>query len=158
MSFLLVLPLLLTFLFAVVDLGRTVFLNMALEDAASAACRMACTSDKESPSEEALRMAALTASPALGDGKLSLKAQVWRGDPKTEEQVLRIFDEEAGVFVEYPAQTARRTVRVELVLEGAYLTPVGSLIAAASGRADSTFDYRAAAAGEITGTLEEGTP
>lgn len=155
-AFLLVLPLLLTFLFAVVDLGRTVFLNMALEDAASAACRVACASGEETPSQEALRVEALAASPALGNGELSLKVQVSRGEPVNDAQVLRIFDEEAGTFVEYPAQRAHRSVRVELALEGVYLTPVGSLIAAASGRADSTFEYRATAAGETAGILEEG--
>ncbi|MFR1637827.1 MAG: TadE/TadG family type IV pilus assembly protein [Eggerthellaceae bacterium] len=38
MAFVIALPLLLLFLFAVVDLGRSVFLSMALDDAAHAVC------------------------------------------------------------------------------------------------------------------------
>ena len=155
-SFLLVLPVLLTFLFAVVDLGRTVFLNMALEDAAFATCRVACASAEQTSSEAELRAAALSASPALGGEGLALTARVQQGDPVAEERVLRIFDEEQGAFAEYPAQTAHRTVRIELVLEGTYLTPVGSLIATASGREDATFAYVASVAGEADETLREG--
>lgn len=156
MSFLLVFPVLLTFLFAVVDLGRTVFLNMALEDAAYAACRAACASTEKASSEAELRAAALSASPALDGEGLGLVAQARQGDLVREEYVLRIFDEESGAFAEYPTQAAYRTVRVELALKGSYLTPVGSLIAAVSGNEDAMFTYVATAVGEVDETLKEG--
>ena len=156
MSFVLALPLLLVFLFAVVDLGRTVFLNMALGDAAHAACRAVCASGSGSAAVEVAREAALAASPSLAAEGLWLQVSVDVGDREEESYAHRLYDAEARSFVERPSKVAHRDVRVELELKGAHLTPVGSLLAEAAGREGAGFSYASSATGERDATVEGG--
>ncbi|WP_232050936.1 TadE/TadG family type IV pilus assembly protein [Arabiibacter massiliensis] len=154
-SFLLALPILLAFLFAVVDLGRSVFLGMALEDAAHAACRAVCSAGS-GEAEQTAREAALAASPSLAAEGLRLAVAAHVGELEEEPYVHRLYDADEGAFEERPSRTARRTVRVDLELEGSYLTPAGALIAVAEGRGDGGFAYAASAAGERDETVEGG--
>ncbi|OUO92120.1 hypothetical protein B5F40_01970 [Gordonibacter sp. An230] len=150
------LPILLLFLFAAVDLGRAVFLGMALEDAAYAACRTACEEGAEGATSEALRNAALRESPALSGDGLTLEASMQVGEVQRGFYDHRLFDEGEGSFVQRPSQTAHRPVRVILKLEGAYLTPVGAIMEAASGGAGSGFSYETVIEGMIDETVGGG--
>lgn len=156
MSFLLALPLLLTLLFAVVDLGRTVFLGMALEDAAHAACRAVCSPGTNSGTVEAAERAAFAASPALAAEGLQLEASVDVGGREEEAYAHRLYDAGEESFRERPSMVARRSVRVDLKLRGSYLTPVGALLAAAEGRESAQFAFAASARGERDETVEGG--
>ena len=81
-SFVLALPILLAFFCAAVDLGRAVFLGMALEDAAYAACRAVCSEGAEGATSDALRDAVLLEAPALsGDIVSSMRRRdrSWSG-------------------------------------------------------------------------------
>ncbi len=129
------LPVLFAFLCAIVDLGRVVFLGIALCDAAHEACRVASGLPVAAVSEEDLLDAALQASPALAGEGLRLSASVSYGDAEDASYVHHAFDEASGTFQERLVRTRRRSVSVELELSGSFLTPVGDLVAAADGGA-----------------------
>lgn len=156
-SFVLALPILLAFFCAAVDLGRAVFLGMALEDAAYAACRAVCSEGAEGATSDALRDAALLEAPALSGDGLTLEVSVQVGEVQRERYAHRLFDAETGSFLERPSQTACRPVRVALRLKGTYLTSVGALAATASGEGEAGFSYEAAAVGTIDETVEGGS-
>lgn len=140
MSFVIVLPLLLVFLFAVVDIGRAVFLHMALADAAHAACQAAASRPEEA-SAAAMRDAALEASPALSGSGLRLTVSVRFGESETTPYVHRLPAGGRGAFEEREAHVRKRPVEVEAVLEGGYLTPVGAAMASAGGSDDASFRF-----------------
>lgn len=144
--FVVALPLLLVFLFAVVDLGRTVFLHMALDDAAHAACRAACSYSAGEGSKAKLERAALSASPGLGGEALSLDVSASYGQPEEVPYAHRWYDGNAEGFMVRPSFAVRRTVEVECVLRGTYLTPLGAALSG-EGAAGSSFVYRARAQG-----------
>lgn len=155
-TFVIALPLLLTFLCAVLDLGRTVFLHIAIDDAAHAACRVAASVPVGSASEQAVRAASLAASPALASNDLRLTATVDYGEAESVSYPHHVYDGAAGGFEELPAEARRRRVNVSVRLEGSYLTPFGTLLSAAAGRDDSGFSYRAESTGYVDATVEEG--
>lgn len=154
--FVVALPLLLVFLFAVVDLGRAVFLHMAVDDAAYAACRAAAGQAPDGVSESMLRQAAVAASPALDNDSLSLDMTVRYGDPDSIAYEHRWYDEGAGAFASRPSHARRRTIEVACTVRGAYLTPLGTALSLADGRDGTSFEYRAEARGVCDETVEGG--
>ena len=156
MIFVVALPLLLLFLFAVIDLGRTVFLSMALNDAAYAACRTASAHPAGDVAESQLREAASAAAPALGQDGLQLEVSVRYGEFEDCTYTHRLYNEETGVFDERTSLTKSRTVEVSMVLRGGYLTPLGTALSGAEDGGDGRFALRAQARGVADATVEGG--
>lgn len=154
--FVIALPLLLLFLFAVIDLGRTVFLSMALNDAAHAVCRAASDRGEESISEFQMRQSAFEASPALDRDDLRLRITVHYGEFEDRAYAHRFYDEDAGRYDERASHTRARAVEVSVELEGAYLTPLGDALSDAAGEGSGRFVYRAQASGVADATVEGG--
>lgn len=154
-AFVLALPILLAFLFAVVDVGRAVFLHMALEDAAHAACRAAADRPAEATTA-GLHEAALTASPALSGDGLRLVVSARFDEARTTTYVHRLPTGKPGEFEEREAHVRFRPIEVEAVLEGRYLTPLGSALALASGSGDSSFRFVSSSKGVSDETVEGG--
>lgn len=154
-AFVLALPILLAFLFAVVDVGRAVFLHMALEDAAHAACRVAADRPAEATAA-GLHKAAVAASPALSGDGLRLVVSARFGEAQTTTYVHRLPAGEPGVFEEREAHVRFRPIEVEAVLEGRYLTPLGSALAFAGGSGDSSFRFVSISTGVSDETVEGG--
>lgn len=150
--FVVALPLLLVFLFAVVDLGRTVFLYMALDDAAHAACRAASGLAAGEASRAELEHAALAASPGLKSDALHLDVSASYGELEEASYAHRWYDESIKGFVELPSIASRRTVEVECVLRGAYLTPLGKVLSLAEGEG-SSFVYEVCVQGVCDETI-----
>lgn len=154
--FVVALPLLLVFLFAVVDLGRTVFLHMALDDAAHAACRAACGYSVGEESRAELERSALSASPGLKGEALRLDVSANYGQPEEVPYSHRWYDENAEEFVTRPSVAVRRAVEVECVLRGAYLTPLGAVLSGESA-GGSSFVFKARAQGVCDETVGGGS-
>ena len=148
------LPLLLTFLCATVDLGRTVFLGIALNDAAYAAARAAAAQPDGTISTDELLAAARAGAPAVGGGGLDLAGSVFVGSEEARRVPQRVFDANAGSFEQRPVEARRRPITVQLSLRGRYLTPVGAAVAASRGDADARFELRASFSSEWDGTVE----
>lgn len=155
--FVIALPLLLLFLFAVIDLGRTVFLSMALNDAAHAVCRTVSEQAGQSASESQMRQAAFEASPALDRDGLRLRIAVQYGELEDRAYAHRFYDEAAGRYDERVSHTSTRAVEVSVELEGAYLTPLGDALSGAAGEGAGRFVYRAQASGVADATVEGGS-
>ena len=126
MAFVIALPLLLLFLFAVVDLGRSVFLSMALDDAAHAVCEAASGHPAGDVAESQLREAAFAAAPALDRDDLHLDVSVRYGEFEDRPYEHRFYNERTDAYDERTSFARSRPVEVALVLEGAYLTPLGA--------------------------------
>lgn len=141
-AFLMGLPVLLLFLFAIIDLGRTALLYTAAQDGVHAACRVAAEKAADGVSEAALKEAMLEASPALAGDGLRLSVSVRFGDPEERSYAHHVYDGDAGSFEEVKRCVRWRDVEVGLVLEGRYLTPLGPLLAAASGHGGDGFAYK----------------
>lgn len=156
-TFVLALPLLVVFLFAIMDVGRTVFLHMALADAAHAACQVVVDDSEDGVTQSALREAALTAAPALAVEGLSVSVKVRYGDTQTESYGHRLYDEESAAFEKRISQIEKREVVVTVGLEGSYLTPLGNALSVAQGRSDSGFSHEAQATGVIDTTVKGGS-
>lgn len=157
MTFVVALPLLLLFLFAVVDLGRSVFLHMALEDAAHAVCREASGHPAGDVAESRLREAAFAAAPALARDGLRLDVGVRFGEAEDFEYAHRFYDGASGQFVERPSRVRSRPVEVALVLEGGYLTPLGAALSSGGeGEGSGRFSFRAQVRGVADATVEGG--
>ncbi|MFQ9179185.1 MAG: TadE family protein [Eggerthella lenta] len=121
MAFVIALPLLLLFLFAVVDLGRSVFLSMALDDAAHAVCEAASGHPAGDVAESQLREAAFAAAPALDRDDLHLDVSVRYGEFEDRPYEHRFYNERTDAYDERTSFARSRPVEVALVLEGAYL-------------------------------------
>ena len=138
MAFVIALPLLLLFLFAVVDLGRSVFLSMALDDAAHAVCE-----------------AAFAAAPALDRDDLHLDVSVRYGEFEDRPYEHRFYNERTDAYDERTSFARSRPVEVSLVLEGAYLTPLGAGLSS-GGEGSGRFAFRAQVRGAADATVEGG--
>ena len=152
-AFLMGLPILLVFLFAVIDLGRTALLFTAAQDGVHAACRIAATeASAGGVSEATLKESMLEASPALAGDGLRLSVSVRFGDPDERVCVHHVYNGDEGRFEEVEGSVRWKNVEVDLVLEGRYLTPLGPLLAAASGGAGDGFVYevRSRCAADVT--------
>ena len=146
-AFVIALPLLLLFLFAVVDLGRSVFLSMALDDAAHAVCEAASGHPAGDVAESQLREAAFAAAPALDRDDLHLDVSV-----RYEH---RFYNERTDAYDERTSFARSRPVEVSLVLEGAYLTPLGAGLSS-GGEGSGRFAFRAQVRGAADATVEGG--
>lgn len=142
-----VLPLLCLFLFAVVDLGRTVYLYAELTTAARAVCRYVEEHPASTPAYAALKEVAITASPSLDSEGLELAVQIDWGEYRNQTYAHRLYRVESGAFVERVAHTQTRLIDVTLTAQGRYLTPVGALVATGSGQGNAMFSYGAHARG-----------
>lgn len=160
-SFVVALPVLAVFLCGAVDLGRSVFLGMALDDAAHAVCQEAASKslaewNSGAVAESRLRACALEAAPALGAAGLALDVAATCGDEVEVRAMHRGFDGVEGAFRAQEVALRSREVRVEARVDGTYLTPVGAIIAAAQGAADAGFSFRASAVASMDTTTEGG--
>lgn len=155
-AFLMGLPLILLFLFAIVDLGRTAFLYIAAQDSVHAACRVVASSPSGSVTDVALREAALAASPALARNELQLSVSARYGDREASTYRHRIYNGTTKLFEEIDRSTSRQEVEVQLELSGRYLTPLGPLFSAATGRGDAEFSYEVRSACVADATVEGG--
>lgn len=156
MVFVVALPLLLLFLFAVIDLGRTVFLSMALNDAAHAVCRTVSDRGGGRVAESQIRQAAFEASPALDREDLQLRVVVRYGEYEDRAYAHRFYNEATGLYDERVSHTRTRAVEVSVELEGAYLTPLGEALSSAAGEGAGRFACRARASGVADATVEGG--
>lgn len=156
-TFVIALPLLLLFLFAVVDLGRSVFLSMALDDAAHAVCREASEHPAGDVEESQLRKAAFAAAPALDRDDVRLDVSVRYGEVEDRTYAHRFYDEATGTYDERASHARSRSVEVELVLEGGYLTPLGAALPGGVGSGGAgRFAFRAQVGGVADATVEGG--
>ena len=133
MAFVIALPLLLLFLFAVVDLGRSVFLSMALDDAAHAVCEAA------------------SGHPAGDVADVSVRYGEFEDRPYEH----RFYNERTDAYDERTSFARSRPVEVSLVLEGAYLTPLGAGLSS-GGEGSGRFAFRAQVRGAADATVEGG--
>ena len=106
-------PLLLTFLFAAIDLGRVAFLGAEASTAAHAVCRFVEATPSETAFPDRLR-------------ELSVSAEV--GGAVEREIAYRLHDDEDGSFAVRSVCTRTCPVAVELSVRARYLTPIGSLL------------------------------
>ena len=154
-AFVIALPLLLLFLFAVVDLGRSVFLSMALDDAAHAVCEAASGHPAGDVAESQLREAAFAAAPALDRDDLHLDVSVRYGEFEDRPYEHRFYNERTDAYDERTSFARSRPVEVSLVLEGAYLTPLGAGLSS-GGEGSGRFAFRAQVRGAADATGEGG--
>lgn len=150
------LPLLLVFLFAVIDLGRVVFLGAEANTAAYAVCRRVEDRPETARSHEALQEAAVEASPSLAGEGLKLEVVAAVGEIEERTFVYRLRDGEDDSFSERPARTQTRSVEVHLAVGAGYLTPLGTLIASAQGKPEASFLCEARVQGLIDETVDGG--
>lgn len=136
-----VLPLLCLFLFAVVDLGRTVYLHAELATAVRAVCRYVEEHPASAPAYASLKEVAIMASPSLDSDELELGVQIDVGECEDHVYAHRLYNVESEAFVERIAHTQTRSIDVTLTAKGRYLTPVGSLIATGSGQGNAMFSF-----------------
>lgn len=148
------LPVLLTFLCATVDMGRTVFLGIALNDAAYAAAHAAAARPDGAISADELLAAARAGAPAVGGTGLDLSGSVFAGSEERKPVPQRVFDPGSGSFGRRPVEARSRPITVRLSLRGRYLTPVGAAVAAARGDADARFELRASFSSTWDATAE----
>lgn len=157
MTFVVALPLLLLFLFAVVDLGRSVFLSMALDDAVHAVCREASGHPAGDAAESQLREAAFAAAPALARDDMRLEVSVRYGDVEDRAYAHRFFNDATDAYDERTSYARSRPVEVSLGLEGRYLTPLGAALSGGSeGEGAGRFVFHAQVRGVADATVEGG--
>lgn len=150
------LPLLLTFLLALLDIGRVVFLA-AETDTAAHAVRCLVEAQAESASRPGdLDRSAREASPSLGGEGLELDIVASVGEVERREYGHKLFDGKERAFFERSAQVSTRPLEVTVSVRGYYLTPVGALIAQASGVPDASFSCKAHVRGLVDETIEGG--
>lgn len=150
------LPLLLSLLCASLDIGRVVFLGAEVNSAAHAVCRRVEAHPQAAASSKELAKVALEASPSLGGEGLALSATASVGSVEQQVYGHKLRDTEWGGFRERPARVQTRPVTVSVSVKGRYLTPVGALIARATGVGDGSFTCRSAARGTVDATVEGG--
>lgn len=149
-TFVLALPILAAFLCCVIDFGRVIFLNMALEDAAHAACQEASRASsrlEDGVDDEAVRAAVFAEAPALGADGLDVSVRVGLGEPRESSIPHHMKDGGGEGYSVRPFSLSSRQVDVEVTLSGRFLTPVGAAALALQGQSpDGRFMYRASAA------------
>lgn len=148
--FVMALPLIALFLCALIDLGRVVFIQMAIDDAAQAACRLACegvsagdgAASAQSAAERAVS-AALQTDPAA----ISTQVQANVGAVERVEYSRRRYSVQDRRFVEAASGVESRKVEVAVTARITSLTPIGHACARATGVDDGRFCVEAQAAG-----------
>lgn len=131
-SFVMVLPILITLVCAIVDLGRLAFIEAELDNATQMACKWASSqlsleNKSNLGSQEVLR-AVKEASPSLASPGLRCSAELQRSEASSTDYVRHSFNAETGSFEDQADSVASIKVSVSATVEGAYLTPLGSLL------------------------------
>lgn len=155
MTFVAALPLILALLCGILDLGRTVFLCMELENAATSVCRDIKDKSLTVMDEDLLVARACVASPSLSVSNLGLAAEVAFEDPEEGSYVHRLYDQGGGGFSERLSHTKTRRFEVMLTIRGAYLTPIGGLTVQSLGDT-ADFEFVARSVGFVDETVEGG--
>ena len=146
-------PILLTFLFAAIDLGRVVFLGAEAGTAAHAVCRRVAARPASASSSDELREAAVEAAPSLAGEGLDLSIDVDVGDVEECSFAYRLYDDEADSFLSRTIRTRTRPVEASVAVRGRYLTPLGTLLS--KGADGAAFSCSAQARGVVDETAEE---
>lgn len=156
MTFVATLPLLLAILCGILDLGRTVFLCMELENAATSVCRDIEDEALTAADADLLVARACAASPSLKVSNLVLTAEIAFEDPEESAYVHRLYDRASGEFSERLSHTRTRRFEVMLTIRGAYLTPIGGLSVQSLGDT-ADFEFVARSVGFVDETVEGGS-
>lgn len=145
-SFVMVLPILVTLLCAIVDFGRLAFVGAELEGATQSACKWACAevslTGKVSPTDREIVQVMKETAPSLGLFGSGCSAKLQCLDVSETTYLQRSFNAESESFDEHIESMPSLQVSVSSTLEGAYLTPLGSLL---SQKGDGTFSLSAQA-------------
>ena len=133
------LPLLMSLLCAVVDIGRAAYLGMEADVAARAACRDAAgriAQGDKAPDKACALSAALGQAPGLAGEGVSCSIEIDCLPVQTKGVERKTFDPQAGRFEEQLVEFAYRQVDVEMRVNARCLTPVGDAVLGAMGQAD----------------------
>lgn len=150
------LPLLLTFLLAIVDIGRVVFLGAEVNTAAHAVRRAVEENPDALARPDDLYAVAMRASPSLASDEVELSVRVRVGDAKDQAYGHKLFDRDKRDFFERPARVRTRDIEADVSVRGHYLTVVGMLISGLQGASDQVFCCESQARGLIDETTEGG--
>ena len=150
------LPLLLVFLFAVIDLGRLAFLSAEINTAAHAVCRLVEERPQLAQQAKALRQAAREASPSLSTEDIDLLVFAQVGDQTEQAYEYRIHDSSSRGFARIPSQVKVRPLKVIIEIRTSYITEIGAALSLAQGMSDGEFFCQASAQGVIDETLKGG--
>ncbi len=148
-------PLLLVFLFAIVDLGRVVFLQAELDTAAHAVCRYAKACGNLSPAADELTSVALAASPSLEDAGIQLSVDVSSSGEEEGAYEHRVYDRARSTFEKLTVKTTTRRIEAVLEAKGSYLTPLGPALASETAGRGTGFSCRASAVSWADSTAKE---
>lgn len=135
-----VLPLLLVFLFAVIDLGRIVFFHAELNTATHAVCQRLKADEGGISSLDELKREAFQASPALSAEGVNTSITYVVGPVEESTFAQKIYDRDKKAFDLRQGSVQKRTLSVEMTLRAHYLTPLGSALEAVSGTQGSGFE------------------
>lgn len=131
-SFVMVLPILMSLMCAIVDLGRLTIMEAELESATQTACgRMVdqiASSDSAAPNDHEVTRAVVDASPSLSSFGARCSATCRVSDAPSVSYQRHRFDSASGLFVDEDASMNSVEVQVSSTLEGDYLTPVGLVL------------------------------
>ena len=105
--------------------------------------------------ESQLREAAFAAAPALDRDDLHLDVSVRYGEFEDRPYEHRFYNERTDAYDERTSFARSRPVEVALVLEGAYLTPLGAGLSS-GGEGSGRFAFRAQVRGAADATVEGG--
>lgn len=150
------LPLLLTFLLAIGDIGRVVFLGAEANTAAHAVRRAVEERPDMISRPGDLYATALDASPLLAGNEVELRVHVEVGDAEEQAYGHKLFDRGERAFFERPARVRTRDITADVSVQGRYTTVVGMLISRLQGAYDQEFCCKAQAQGLIDETVEGG--
>lgn len=136
-SFVMVLPILITLMCAIVDLGRLAFIGTELESATQTVCRrmadQVSLSGVALPSSCDITEALSDASPSLSSLGVRCSATCRVSDTPDISYQRHRFDAETGLFIDENASMRAAKIEVSSTLEGDYLTPVGQILSAGGG-------------------------
>lgn len=138
-TFVMALPLLMSLLCAVVDIGRAAYLGMEADVAAQAACRDAAgriAQGDKAPDKACALSAALGQAPGLAGEGVSCSIEIDCPPVQTKGVERKTFDPQAGRFEEQLVEFAYRQVDVEMRVNARCLTPVGDAVLGAMGQAN----------------------
>lgn len=136
-SFVMVLPILITLMCAIVDLGRLAFMGTELESATQTVCRRMADrvslSGAALPSSCDITEALSDASPSPSSLGVRCSATCRVSDTPDISYQRHRFDAETGLFIDENASMRAVKIEVSSTLEGDYLTPVGQILSAGGG-------------------------
>lgn len=131
-SFVMVLPILITLVCAIVDLGRLAFIEAELDNATQTACKWASSqvslANKSDLGSQEVLQAVKEASPSLASPGLRCSAKLQRSEASSVAYLRHSFNAETDSFEDQVDSIASSKVSVFATVEGTYLTPLGSLL------------------------------